>query len=71
MCRIGNFVVYAPKSHPGLSPNEEQTLTYNVNLFFGTLKGLSHAVGKFPGFYVPRAVRQPTPRRQKSPAQSE
>ncbi|MDG2009503.1 MAG: hypothetical protein P8K76_06965 [Candidatus Binatia bacterium] len=71
MCRIGNFVVYAPKSHPGLSPNGEQTLTYNVNLFFGTLKGLSHAVGKFPGFYVPRAVRQPTPRRQKSPAQSE
>jgi hypothetical protein len=58
LCLMGNFIAYAPKSHPGLGAKGEQTLTYNVNLFFGNLKGLVHAVETFPEFYVPRVVRR-------------
>ena len=68
LCHTGNFVAYAPKSHPGLGPNGRETLTYNVNLFFGNLKGLVHAVENFPDFYVPRVIQAP---RTVSPAGGE
>ena len=59
LCSIKQFAAYAPKSHPGLSPHNGETLTYNVNLFFGNLKALVRAVEKYPGFYVPRVVTKP------------
>ena len=59
LCSVGQFAAYAPKSHPGLSPHHGETLTYNVNLFFGNLRALVRAVEKYPGFYVPRVVTKP------------
>ena len=59
LCSVGHFAAYAPKSHPGLSPHHGETLTYNVNLFFGNLRALVRAVEKYPGFYVPRVVTKP------------
>ena len=56
LCKTGTFVAYAPKSHPGFLPNGDQTLTYNVNLFFGKLRALVAAVEQYPGFYVPRVI---------------
>jgi hypothetical protein len=61
LCRVGKYLAYAPKAHPELAPEGGQVLSYNVNVFFGTLADAVHAAETQPGFYVPRMLRAAAP----------
>ena len=55
------YMAYSPKSHPELADGNGQVLTYNVNIFFGTLLQAESAIETVPGFYVPRVIRSQFP----------
>lgn len=61
LCRVSRYLAYAPKVHPQLGHAGETVLTWNVNVFFGTLAEAEDAAERVPGFYVPRALRSSPP----------
>ncbi|HZR81686.1 MAG TPA: hypothetical protein VFD92_11360 [Candidatus Binatia bacterium] len=55
-CGWERFVAYAAKSHPGLAPPGGFAVTYNVNLFSGTLESARETAESRDDFYVPQFV---------------
>lgn len=56
-CPAVRFLAYAPKAHPELAGDSGMVVTWNVNVFFGTLAQAEDAAEEIPGFYIPRALR--------------